>query len=135
MSLIEVLISVLILAIGMLGIAAMQAAALRNSQSSLQQSQAVIEANSILDAMRANLTVARANGYNMGMAAAPCTPPAAGATLVTNDQNWWITNLQSSMGPGACGSVACAANVCNVTVKWNTNLNTTGDTTSIVSQL
>ncbi|MFL8092610.1 prepilin-type N-terminal cleavage/methylation domain-containing protein, partial [Xanthomonas vasicola] len=40
--LIEVLISVVILGVGMLGIAAMQATALRNSQSSLERSQAVI---------------------------------------------------------------------------------------------
>lgn len=57
-SLIEVLISVLVLGVGMLGIAAMQATALRNSQSSLERSQAVIQVYTIFDAMRANSEVA-----------------------------------------------------------------------------
>lgn len=56
--LVEVMISVLVLGVGMLGIAAMQATALRNSQSSLERSQAVIQAYTIFDAMRANLAVA-----------------------------------------------------------------------------
>ena len=42
MSLLEVLIAVLVLAIGLLGIAALQATALRNSQSSLERNQAVM---------------------------------------------------------------------------------------------
>lgn len=58
-SLIEVLISVVILGIGMLGIAAMQARALQNNSSSLERSQMVVQSYAILDAMRANLTAAR----------------------------------------------------------------------------
>ena len=44
MSLIEVLVAVLIMGIGLLGIAAMQTVALRNGQSSLERTQAVIRA-------------------------------------------------------------------------------------------
>ena len=51
MSLLEVLIAVLVLAIGLLGIAALQATALRNSQSSLERNQAVIASYTIADAM------------------------------------------------------------------------------------
>src|SRR3546814_14691706 len=51
---IEVLIAVLVLGIGMLGIASLQATSLRNSQSSLERSQAVIATYAIIDAMRAN---------------------------------------------------------------------------------
>ena len=77
--LIEVLIAVLVMAIGLLGIAAMQATALRNSQSSLERSQAVIQSYGILDAMRANLDVARAGTYNT--ADFVCDPPAAAGSL------------------------------------------------------
>ena len=51
--LIEVMVAVLILGVGLLGIAAMQTTALRNSQSSLERSQAVMQTYAILDAMRA----------------------------------------------------------------------------------
>jgi prepilin-type N-terminal cleavage/methylation domain-containing protein len=75
-SLIEVMVSVVIIAIGLLGIAAMQAMALRGSQSSLETSQAVIQSNSILEAIRANS--ANAPAYNMAMT---CNLPPGG-TLV-----------------------------------------------------
>lgn len=114
-SLLEVLIAVLILAIGMLGIAAMQAVSLRNSQGALERSQATIQGYAILDAMRSNLTDARANQYNMGIT---CLAPA-NTSLITSDQNRWINSLQTAIGPTACGSVACAANVCEITVQWN----------------
>ena len=54
MSMIEVLVSVMVLGVGLLGIAAMQSIALRGGQGSLESSQAVMAANSIIEAMRAN---------------------------------------------------------------------------------
>lgn len=125
-SLLEVLIAVLILAIGMLGVAAMQSMSLRNSLSALERSQATVQSYAIIDSMRANLEVARNNQYNLAMAAAPCAAPAAGATLASRDLNAWITSLQATLGPSACGAVACAANVCEVTVRWNDERGTGG---------
>ncbi len=124
-SLLEVLIAVLVLAIGMLGIAAMQAVSLRNSQGSLERSQAVVLSYNIFDAMRSNLLIARANGYNIGMT---CAAPAAGTTLVSSDLNTWITSLQSNIGASACGSINCASNVCEVAVQWNDQRSTGGST-------
>ncbi|MHC9085108.1 type IV pilus modification protein PilV [Luteimonas sp. RIT-PG2_3] len=120
-SLIEVMVSVLVLAIGLLGIAAMQATALRNSGSSLGRSQAVIQSYAALDAMRGNRTQALAGGYNM--AALECTLPtgAAGGNLATNDINRWITDLKNALGPDACGRIECAAGAaeCQVTIRWD----------------
>lgn len=121
-SLLEVLIAVLILAIGMLGIAAMQATSLRNSQGALERSQAVVQGYAILDAMRANLTDARANQYNMGIT---CEAPAS-TGLVTADQNAWITSLKATISASACGAVACATNVCEITVQWDDQRSTGG---------
>ncbi len=127
MSLLEVLIAVLILGIGVLGIAAMQAYALRNSQSSMQQSQAVIASSSILDSVRANPT----GTYNLTMA---CTPPSAGATVASNDLHDWITGLQTSIGPSACGSIACNGNVCTVNVQWTDSADSAQPTQTVVMQ-
>ena len=65
-SLIEVMVAVLVLALGMLGVAAMQAVSLKNSQSSFERSQAVTETYSILDRMRANRPAAIIQEYNLG---------------------------------------------------------------------
>ncbi|MBS0462339.1 MAG: type IV pilus modification protein PilV [Proteobacteria bacterium] len=130
MSLIEVLIAVLILGIGVLGIAAMQASALRNSQSSMQQTQAVIAANAMMDSMRAN----PGGAYALAMAGAPCAPPSAGATVASKDLNAWIAGMQTAISPSACGSVACAGNVCTVTVQWNETADPASPTNSVVIQ-
>ncbi|MBJ6978785.1 type IV pilus modification protein PilV [Luteimonas sp. MC1782] len=117
-SLIEVLVAVLIMAIGLLGIAAMQTAALRNNQSALERSQAVIQTYAILDAMRANRDQALAGAYNMG--ALTCAVPAAVGTLAQNDVNAWMQSIHDTLGTDACGQVTCPANSpCQVTVRWN----------------
>lgn len=117
-SLIEVLVSVVIIAIGLLGIAAMQSMALRGAQSSLESSQAVIQTNSIMEAMRAN----RANAAQYNMAAMTCVIPAGGA-LAQNDQRDWITALKNSIGHPAdattCGQITGCPDACVVTVRWD----------------
>jgi type IV pilus assembly protein PilV len=115
--LIEVMIAVLIMGIGLLGIAAMQATTLRNSQSSVERSQAVVQTYTILDAMRANIDAARspANGYNLAMTG---TPPAGG-TLITNDQRFWLQTVQANLGPTARGQILCALNACTITLEWD----------------
>lgn len=127
--LIEVLVAVLVLAIGLLGVAAMQATALRNSQSSLERSQGVMHVYTILDAMRANPDVARAGGYNMGMT---CTAPAS-SSLITNDQRQWISVLQQNLGASACGQVNCVGALCTITVRWDDSRGSAGSVAQTLS--
>lgn len=145
MSLLEVLIAVLVLAIGLLGVAALQATALRNAQGSLARSQAVMESYAILDSIRAAipaeavnnpaLKIATTNGYNL---VKTCINPTATATLADNDKKVWIETMHRSLGDTACGTIACAANVCTVTVEWDETRATGGFANysiSTVSQL
>ena len=60
-TLIEVLIAVVILSIGLLGLAGLQTLALRQNTSSQSRSQAVELINDLTDRMRANITGATAN--------------------------------------------------------------------------
>lgn len=125
LSLIEVLIAVLILAIGMLGIAALQAITLRNSRSAFDRTQAVVLSYTMLDRMRANADAARAGNYNL---AETCTIPSTATTLIQHDQKEWITNLWNTMGKAntTCGTISCNAGVCTITVKWNDSRATSG---------
>jgi type IV pilus assembly protein PilV len=127
--LIEVMIAVLIMGIGLLGIAAMQATTLRNSQSSVERSQAVVQTYTILDSMRANLDAARNNLYNIGLT---CTVPAGG-TLITNDQRFWLQTVQANLGTTACGQIECASNACKITLQWDDSRGT-GDSTKLATQ-
>lgn len=122
-SLIEVLIAVLVLAIGALGVAAMQAISLRNSQSALERTQAAVAAYSILDTMRANRQAAAQGLYNT---ARTCEVPASNGSLVGSDLNLWFTELQSSVKAGACATVTCNGDTCEVVIEWNDERGTGG---------
>lgn len=124
-ALLEVLIAVLILSIGLLGIAALQAQALRNTQSAHERGQAVILSYSIFDAMRADPS----GNYDTGgfLCAAP-----AGATLRDRQLADWIDSLGEGLGAGACGEVDCNAGECTVSVRWNDARGTDGSTTQVI---
>ncbi|RPE81106.1 type IV pilus modification protein PilV [Vulcaniibacterium tengchongense] len=115
-SLLEVLIAVLVLAVGLLGVAALQAGALRNNQSAYERSEAVIQSYAILDVMRANRDAALAGNYNL--AEWTCAPPAGGARADVERQAW-IQNIRNSMGSSACVSISCGNNGCTVGVRWD----------------
>lgn len=123
--LIEVMVAVLILAIGLLGIAAMQAAALRNSQSALERSQGIINTYAIIDAMRANVIEARAGAYELEQACEVPDPDAA-TTLAEDDISFWLENVQQNLGEQACGTIDCAGNRCSITVQWDDTRGTGG---------
>lgn len=118
-SLLEVLIAALVLAVGLLGIAGLQAHALKTNQSAEARSQATMLAYWILDAMRANRAAALAGAYNLSKT---CSVPASGSTLAQKDQNYWLDKLQKRLGAAAttCGAIACTATgACTVTIEWD----------------
>jgi len=114
--LIEVLIAIVILAFGMLGIAALQAAALRSSQSSINRNEAIAESYAILDAMRANRSNALLGKYNLGTydpgnaSNTSCIDqvPDDDGTLAGKDLNKWMTRVLSDKGLGTSACVIIA---------------------------
>ncbi|MDO5610328.1 MAG: type IV pilus modification protein PilV [Pseudomonadota bacterium] len=131
-SLIEVMVSVLILGVGLLGIAAMQAAALRNNEGAYGRSQAVIQSYNIIEAMRANRGGVLAGDYNMALT---CTAPAGTGTLASADWNAWITAMKAELGDtdNTCGAVQCADDTCTVTVQWDDSIGTHADAAAITA--
>lgn len=133
--LIEVMVAVLVMGVGLLGIAAMQATALKNTQSSLERSQAVVQSYAVLDAMRANLTAARAGAYDTAL---QCQA-MVGGSLAENDRAAWLQGLKQTLGEEACGAISCVAvgggdaRDCTVTVQWNDGRGTDGDTSQQVT--
>lgn len=130
-SLIELLIAVLVLAIGLLGVAALQTNALKHNQSALQRSQATMLAYSIMDAMRANRPAAIAGQYNL---ARSCAPPSGGSGLIAADHRAWIAALKTNLGdfPTTCGEIACASATCTVKVYWDDSRGLGGRTEQVI---
>jgi type IV pilus assembly protein PilV len=121
-TLIEILVSVLILSFGMLGLAALQTRALQGNQSSLQRSQAIMLANYMLDAMRIDRTQASAGAYNVNR----CAPVAAAdSTLAENNIRDWLNSAQTNLGGTAdsrvCGAIQCTVGSfsCTVNIRWD----------------
>jgi type IV pilus assembly protein PilV len=128
--LVEVMVAVAILAFGMLGIAALQATAMRNGKSAAERSRAVVATYSILERMRANYAVAGNCGYDL--AAMTCEPPNTG-DLAATDLHDWIESLQEQLGPAACGQiVGCGSEACTIIVQWDDSRGTGGSATQQV---
>jgi len=115
-TLIEVLVSVLVLAIGLLGAAAVHTAALRNNQSNYEHAQMTLLTQGMFDAMRSNIAGVTGGAYEM--ASWTCTAPSAG-TLAGDDIAAWIGDLQAQINPGACGRITCTARDCTVGIQWD----------------
>jgi type IV pilus assembly protein PilV len=127
-ALLEVMISVLILAIGLLGLAQLQATTLKHNESAYLRSQVSVLASDILDSMRANRTAAQAGNYNFAVSD---TPPATPSTIAQQDLVDWLSNIDTFLPAGSGGGIACAdsnggdglacssGSMYTVTVRWS----------------
>jgi type IV pilus assembly protein PilV len=123
LSLIEVLITLLILSVGLLGMAGLQAMSLKNNNSAYHRTQANALAYDIVDSMRSNRDLALNGAYNMSvdpaiLASAPCAPSGSGNPK--NDLAIWCANLWLLL-PSGTGGVTCtnATSICEVIVAWD----------------
>lgn len=117
--LLEILIAVLILSLGLLGMAGLQARSLQQNQSSMLRSHAVALGYSILDGLRLDRDAAMAGAYNLPMT---CADPGQTGQLAGDTLHYWLTDLQNkyALGPSSCGSINCAANgICTIRIRWD----------------
>lgn len=143
-SLIEVMVALIVISVGLLGIAKMQAVSLSSTNSARIRSLAAIEAASLASAMHANrgywavqtpaavvtvsssavitandAALATATDCSVG-AAAPCTP----VQLAAADLQEWVTEM-SGMLPGSTSAITCSALStplsCTIRIDWTEN--------------
>jgi len=115
-SLLEVLIAIIILSIGMLGLAALQAASLKTNHGAYHKTQATFFAYDMADRLRANRAVAMAGTYNIALAT---DTPAANGNLPNDDINDWLTNVNGTL-PSGDGAITCDnTGLCTIMVTWD----------------
>ncbi len=119
-TLVESMIALLVISIGLLGIAALQITAMSQNSSALNHSQAVWIAYNMSDRIRANKDQVAAyagidtnNAYSQDCMSAACTP----AQMVTADASEWGALIGTL--PGGRGLVANDADGLRVTVMWD----------------
>jgi type IV pilus assembly protein PilV len=135
-SLLEVLVALVIISIGLIGVAAMQASAFTNTHASQTESMVAMEARSIADAMAANPgywksgpgSVAVASSTLLNNSTLTTAEPANGCInvvctptqMAAFDLQQWGTDLNKQV-PGATGQITCqvgAPVICTIQVTW-----------------
>lgn len=112
MTLVEALVALVVLSVGLLGIAGMQMTTLRNNLGAHLRSQATVLAYDITDRMRVNRSQALANAYVVGFGAAP-----AGASIEEIDLRAWKQSLANTL-PGGDGRIQRVGNTFRITITW-----------------
>lgn len=113
-TLIEVLITVLVMALGLLGGAALQAVALKNNRTALQHSYAQFYAYEIADCMRANRPAAVAGSYNLDF-----NSPASGSSIAASDMGTWKAALAQDLPSGEGKVTVQADGAATIWVRWS----------------
>lgn len=130
-TMIEVLVSIVILSIGLLGFAGMLLKSNKDNLMAFQRSQATIMAYDIIDAMRVNRTAAIAGSYNTSFGS---TPPGGTQIHQIDLLRWKGTNGLISALPGGAGQITVDGNGnATVEIRWNDQGQTTGTTQQTLS--
>jgi type IV pilus assembly protein PilV len=108
-SLLEVLISVFILAVGLLGLASLQMNSLKNNHSAQYRTSATVLAYDLIDRMRLN----RVESYALAQSATP-----SGTGLKNTDLVAWVNQIASDL-PSGDGEVIVSGDVVTVSVFWD----------------
>lgn len=135
-TLLEVMVAIVVLSLGLLGLAGLQAASLRNNQTAYYRGIATQQAYDMADRIRANLAGVRAGNYSNLAAGLPAGNPdcfaavCSAANIAIADHRQWNT-VNAALLPGGGGTVVCedgaagagctAATgnwVFNITVMW-----------------
>ncbi len=116
----EILIAILIVSIGFLGTAALQARVLSTNNSAMARSMATVASYSILDGLRSDAANAVGGVYNQTVTANAC--PTTAATLAQTQVGQWCQQLASALGPVATttGKIHCVnTGVCTITIQFD----------------
>ncbi len=132
-SLIEILVTLLVLSFGLLGLAGLQMYSLQTNNSAYMRSQATYLVMDMFDRMRLNRSKASGGDYDFNAGAslvdhafdtdadALISGDYDAATVAQRDLYDWVNLIEDTL-PGGAGSVDCTNpgnSVCRVAVRWN----------------
>ncbi|BBP03682.1 type IV pilus modification protein PilV [Sulfuriferula plumbiphila] len=115
-TLLEVLVAMVIVSIGLVGLAGLMMTSAKNNQSAYYRSQASWMGYDIIDRMRANRSVAQNGSYDISLGVSP-TGCGTGV-VVSDDLCQWKTELATAL-PTGDGSVSVSGGIATVTVSWD----------------
>lgn len=119
LTLVEILIALLVLSIGLLGLAGLQTMSLKFNTSAYHRTQATALAYDMADRMRANRQSALNNEYNTAFGAPrDCGVPSPDGSVPEQDLDAWRNELACRL-PQSTGSIVRNGNEFTLTVRWD----------------
>jgi type IV pilus assembly protein PilV len=120
-TLVETLVALVVLSIGLLGVAALQLTSLRSNHGSAMRSQATFLAYDIVDRMRANRDAAVAGDYDIAYEDEGEAGTVAGEDLID-----WKTNIANTLPAvdiagvtsPADGTISRDGDIFTITIRW-----------------
>lgn len=113
---VEVIVSLLVMSIGLLGMASLQGKSLQSNQGAYYHSQASISSYDILERLRSNKTDAVSGLYNHSQDDE--TPNVIEGDIASTDLNDWLTLIENNLPDGA-GEISCDADAtCTIRIQW-----------------
>ena len=113
-TLVEALVTMVVIAVGLLGLAALQTVSMKSSRAALYRSFATTHAYDIIDCMRANRVGVAAGRYDIAMGA---SAPSSPTTVADRDVRDWLDALAANL-PNGDGAIAVNSGTVTVTVQW-----------------
>lgn len=124
LTLVEILITLLVMSIGLLGVAGLHSLSLRNNYDALMRSHASALASDIADRMRANRAAATEGGEYDAVAMGVTPAIDEDSTQAAIDIGEWKETLDAQL-PDGKGSINIAANgIVTIQVQWGERGNT-----------
>ncbi len=124
-SLIEVLVALVVLSVGLLGLAALQSTAAQFNTGAYTRTQATILAYDMADRIRANRAAALAGAYTSTYPGVPsaCNAVIAAGTVAQEDLAAWRRALACAL-PSGNGAIACDCGagrpqILTISVRWD----------------
>jgi len=124
-ALLEVLISIFILAVGLLGLAGLQITGLKSNHSAQQRTEAIVLVYDIIDRMRINKVAAKSQNYDIDLGD---PAPAVSGVIADIDRIAWLGSIANTL-PGGDGAIDTASDVTTITIQWDDSRGTAGSAT------
>jgi type IV pilus assembly protein PilV len=118
-SLIEVLVSLLVLSVALLGTAQLTAASLKSTNTAYYRSQATVLADDIFDRMRANIVAARAQDYDIDAGPSGPVIAAPAGSMASYDCTQWTAALADVLPEGQGTVDVDPSGVATIVIQWN----------------
>lgn len=117
-TLIEVLVTLLVFSVGLLGISALQAISLKSNHSSYYRSQATFLAYDIGERMRSNRGEAVAGSYDSSTFPASSSSNDVSGSRTKQDLAEWLNTLSETL-PSGTGKIGTVNKIATIEIRWD----------------